>query len=338
LKALSFGGLNIWPPIMSAPMAGYTDSVFREILREYGCPYCYTEMVSGKGLLLGEENTRELLEHGERDSPLALQLFGEDPDTLALAILKLKRLAFKFEAIDINMGCPARKITSQGAGGALLKDIGRASSIVQACKEVSPVPITAKIRLGWDDPSQCLEISQALASAGLDMITVHGRTVAQGFSGQSDWDWISRVARETSIPVVGNGDIGSPAQALFRLETSGVSGVMIGRGLLGNPFFFREVLEACGRVDIGEAGIKGQGLRGPSPSEKMRVARTHFERAILRYGQKKGLLEMRKHLSFYVRGLRGAPRLRQLINRETSPEKVVELLEHHRWNDTSPVI
>ncbi|QUL97762.1 MAG: tRNA dihydrouridine synthase DusB [Candidatus Fermentithermobacillus carboniphilus] len=322
-RPLLLGHLSIWPPFVSAPMAGYTDGVFREILREFGCPYCCTEMVSAKGFLLGGDNTLEILEHSPSDRPLAVQLFGEDPEIIARAAAKIQELEYKFDVIDVNMGCPARKITSQGAGGALLKDIPRAQAIVRALKGVSALPVSAKIRLGWDDPGRAVEFAEALYDAGLDLLVVHGRTVSQGYSGRSDWDTISEIARNLPIPVIGNGDVLSPEEALFRLKSSGCSGIMIGRGLLGNPFFF-----------TGLTRFLESGERPPAPSfdEKMSVAAEHFRRAIKRYGERRGLLEMRKHLAFYFKGFRGASRLRELVNREDSPERVLEILEKG-WRD-----
>lgn len=322
-KPISLGRLSIWPPVIGAPMAGYTDGVFRELLREYGCPYCYTEMVSAKGLLIGGENTIKILNHSRYDRPLAVQLFGKDPDVMARAATKVKELKQPFDAIDINMGCPAPKITSQGAGGALLKDLGRARAIVQAVKEATKLSVTVKLRLGWDSPERIVEIGQTLAEAGADMLAVHGRTVCQGYSGSSNWDAISKLAKNVSVPVVGNGDILSPSDAIFRLKTSGCSGIMVGRALLGNPFFFKQIKEY---LDLGNIVYK------PSLEERLMVAKEHFQRAISRHGKRLGLLEMRKHLVHYFKGFRGASKLREIVVREDSWEKVLEILSGG-WRD-----
>lgn len=328
MKPIELGSFKIWPPVMSAPMAGYTDRVYREILRENGCPYCVTEMISAKGFLLSSDNSLELMKHGPDDEPLAVQLFGSDPDTLVEAAVKLQELPYKFEVVDVNMGCPARKIVSQGAGGALLKDLHRAAAMVRGLKETLSVPVTAKVRLGWDDPSSSLSIARVLAEAGVDMLVVHGRTVSQGFSGESQWDWISRMGQEVSIPVVGNGDVNSPSEASEKLQMKGISGVMIGRALLGNPFFFRELnlLFSDSQSPSSDGGLF-------QTHDRIALAIEHFRRAIDEYGEHRGLLEMRKHLSFYVKGLKGASKIRQAIVRENSPREVLKILEQALANN-----
>jgi len=317
VKPLVFGGLSIWPPAMSAPMAGYTGCVYREILREHGCPYCYTEMVSAKGFLLGGDGSEEILRHMPQDRPLAIQLFGHDPEDMAKAALKLQDPSYSFDAIDINMGCPARKVTSQGSGGALLKDLGRAREIALAVKSASRLPVTAKTRLGWDDARHAVEVARVFAQTGLDMLVIHGRTVAEGYSGKADWDAINRAAEEVAIPVVGNGDVSSPEDALARIETGSVAGVMVGRAILGNPVFFEALAAAA----------MGRDAHPLTPEQKMDLAAAHFQRSVARYGPVKGVLDMRKQLAFYVRRLPGASRLRALIMKEKSPDKIMEVLK-----------
>lgn len=318
LKPLQFGGLSIWPPIIQAPMAGYTGSVFREIQRENGCAYCYTEMVSAKGLIFGGDDSEEILFHTPGDRPLAVQLFGEDPESVAKAARKVLDPSYGgFEAIDLNMGCPARKVTSPGSGGGLLKDLPRAIDMVRAVKEASGVPVTVKTRLGWDRSQDPCEIASALAEAGADMLVIHGRTVSQGFSGSADWDSIYRVAECVSIPVVGNGDITSAEEAVSKANSGRLAGVMVGRAILGNPFFFAQCLDL----------LRGQEKREYSTAEKMAVAIDHFRRAIERRGPRRGLLEMRKQLAFYLRGVKGASKLRDRINHESNPEGVIRILE-----------
>ncbi|HHY75349.1 MAG TPA: tRNA dihydrouridine synthase DusB [Firmicutes bacterium] len=317
ISPLRIGSLQIWPPVMSAPMAGYTGGVYREILREHGCPYSVTEMVSAKGLLFGGDESEEILVHTSQDRPLAVQIFGYEPESMAAAAEMLSRPENGFDVIDINMGCPARKITSQGSGGALLKDVARAAEIVSAVKEASRLPVTVKMRLGWDDPSGAQAFAGEIASAGASLIVVHGRTVSQGYSGKADWNMIEEIAKAVPVPVVGNGDVTSPLEALNILEKGPCAGVMVGRAILGNPVFFEELL----------ALIKGEAPREYSPERKMRLAKEHFVRSIERYGEKKGLLEMRKQLVYYFRGMKGAARLRELVLRERTPEGVVKLLE-----------
>ncbi|MGE5578418.1 MAG: tRNA dihydrouridine synthase [Bacillota bacterium] len=342
MKPLEFGGLSIWPPVLAAPMAGYTGGVYREILREHGCPYCVTEMVSAKGFVLGGDDSAEILEHSPKDRPLGVQLFGYDPEDLARAVRKLEDEGWEFDCIDINMGCPARKITSQGSGGALLKDLRLAAEMVRAVKSETRLPVSAKARIGWDDAEYVEDMAVTLAGAGLDMLVVHGRTVVQGYSGKADWDAIERAARAVDIPVVGNGDVSSAAGIIARLGNpneggvdggqsdggqsdgtdagrssgSAVAGVMIGRAMLGNPVIFEDL----GRL------LEGQEPLPYTPERKMALAAEHFRRSVDKYGPVRGVLDMRKQLAFYFRGIEGAARLRERLMSEKSPENVLRLL------------
>jgi tRNA-dihydrouridine synthase B len=299
-------------------MAGYTGSVFRQIQRESGCAYCCTEMVSAKGLIFGGDNSEGILSHTERDRPLAVQLFGEDPIFMVKAARKVQDPAFGgFEVIDLNMGCPARKVTSPGSGGGLLKDLPRAADMVRAVKEVAEVPVTVKIRLGWDHSQDPCEIASALAEAGADMLVLHGRTVSQGFTGSADWDAIQKVAESVSVPVVGNGDITSAEEAISKANLGRLSGVMVGRAILGNPFFFRQCIDL----------LEGREKREYTTADKMFAATEHFRRTIEDRGPRRGLMEMRKQLAFYLRGVKGAAKFRERINNEPTPEGVLRILE-----------
>jgi tRNA-dihydrouridine synthase B len=318
IEPLRLGNLAVWPPVILAPLAGYTDRVFREVIRELGCPFAYTEMVSAKGLILGGDNSREILERSESDSPLAVQIFGEEPETMAEAVKIIQSLKPLPQAIDINMGCPARKITSQGAGSALLKDIPRALSIVKAVKAVSLLPVTVKIRIGWDKPLDVPSLVVDLAEAGASMVAIHGRTASQGYSGKVYWSLIQEATRVSPVPVIGNGDVVSSHSVIRILELGIANGVMIGRGALSNPFIFVE----CERMLSNPSGTMTT-----TDEDRMKIAVKHFRRSLAKYGEKHGLLQMRKSLAYYVKGLRNAATLRRLINKETSPEKVLELLE-----------
>lgn len=322
IEPLRFGCVSIWPPFVAAPMAGYTDSIYRGILREFGCPFCYTEMISAKGLVLGGQATLKLLEHSPQDRPLAVQLFGSDPDDMFDAVQKIKQHQSKFDAIDINMGCPARKITSQGAGGALLKDVSRAKQVVQSVKVASSLPVSVKMRIGWDDCSNAVDIASNLCDAGADMLAVHGRTVSQGYGGKANWPVISQIARALDIPVVGNGDIVSAQDSIDLLNNTGCSGVMIGRGILGNPFFFKNLHKL----------IRGEAPKVPSNAERIEMARVHLRRACDKYGKHRALLELKKHLALYFKGIKGASRLRESIHRAGSVCELADILEQFSSN------
>ncbi|MFA6654344.1 MAG: tRNA dihydrouridine synthase DusB [Bacillota bacterium] len=317
IHPLRFGDLSIWPPFAAAPMAGYTDAVFRDIQREFGCPLCFTEMVSAKGIIQHNHNTLSLLRHSETDKPLAVQVFGEDPEDMFQAVQIIGNLEFSFEAIDINMGCPARKVTCQGAGGALLKDVSRAVEIVEAVKDAASVPVSVKMRTGWDSHKRACDIANRLAEAGADMLTVHGRTVSQGFSGTSDWSVISNIASSVDIPVVGNGDVKLPEQGLLHLEKGSCSGIMVGRGILGNPFFWRHLNQV----------LQGAIVNLPDNRERLEAARNHLGRGVEFYGPDKGLVCMKKHLGFYVKGMKGASKIREIIHRASSVDDLMMALE-----------
>lgn len=317
LKPITLGTLSVFPPVFVAPMAGYTDVVFREILREHGAPFCYTEMVSAKGLIYAQQETEVLLHHPPSDSPLALQLFGEEPGDLARACEIVRVSGYIFDAIDINMGCPARKITSQGAGGALLRDPERAFDIVRAVRETSSLPVTVKTRLGWDNVLRAVEFCEGLQDAGANMIALHGRTVEQGYNGVADWDTIEEVAKTLTIPVVGNGDIHSVDRARDLLLTSNCAGIMVGRALLGNPFFFDQLYDV----------LQGLEPRKISASERVEAAIAHLYRSKMIYGERRTVLEMRKHLVFYVRGLRNASKIRAKLMTQDSIEGVIQVLK-----------
>jgi len=317
IEPLRFGSLSVWPPFVAAPMAGYTDSVYREILREFGCPFCYTEMISAKGLVLGGQATLELLDHSPWDRPLAVQLFGSEPDDMFNAAQKIQQYDARFDAVDINMGCPARKITSQGAGGALLKDVSRARQIVQAVKMAAGLPVLVKMRTGWDDCRSAVDFASNLCDAGADMIAVHGRTVSQGYGGKANWAVISQIAGALDIPVVGNGDIVSVQQSIDCLNETGCSGIMIGRGILGNPFFFKQLHKL----------IQGASIKAPSNAERIETARVHLRRACKRYGEHRAFLELKKHLSLYFKGIRGASKFRESIHRAGCLGEMAGILE-----------
>ncbi len=317
LKPLCFGHLSIWPPIVVAPMAGYTDGVYREILREFGCPFCYTEMISAKALALDSKATFDLLKHTGNDKPLALQLFGANPEDFYSAIIKINQRNVNFDAIDINMGCPTKKITSPGAGGALLKDLPRAAEIVHAIKSASDLPVTAKMRIGWEDGSNAVGIAACLQEAGIDLLTVHGRTVSQKYAGTAKWEKIADVAASVTIPVVGNGDVASPGDSIDKLCKTKCSGIMIGRGVLGNPFFFYELQELLGTPQLGTW----------NKTKRMEVAKLHLKRAVEEYGEKRAMLKMRKHLALYFKGMAGSAKLRMAVNSATSLQGVIAAIE-----------
>lgn len=293
---------------MLAPMAGVTDMPFRVLCHEMGCPMAVSEMVSAKGYLLAPKDnraTRELLSVDERErGAVALQLFGHEPEIMARAAEKLTRDG-RYALLDINMGCPVPKIVGNGEGGALMKEPVRAAEIVAAVAKASHVPVTVKMRLGFEAGSETyLLLGQLAQESGAQMITLHARTRSQFYEGRADWSAIGKLKRRVSIPVVGNGDVTCWQDALRMREETGCDGVAVGRAAQGNPWIFRQIADAM----AGKAAVE------PTNEEKFDVLRRHLHALAQLKGEAVAVREMRRHIVCYVRGMRDAARLRVRVN------------------------
>ena len=301
--------------IFLAPMAGIADRAFRELCINFGAGYTVTEMVSSKGLTMGDKKSSELLTLGEIENPAGAQIFGDDPQIMAEAAIKC--LDFHPQIIDINMGCPAPKIAMNGGGASLMKNPKLAGEIVKAVSESVPVPVTVKIRKGWDDESvTAVELAQIAQQNGASAITVHGRTRMQMYSGKVDYDIIAKVKKAVSIPVIGNGDITDEQSATIMFEKTNCDAIMIGRGALGNPWIFRKInayLSEC-RV-LPEVGI----------NEKMVVMLKHIQKIIEYKGEYTAMREARHHAAYYTKGIRGGAALRKEISTFEHFEQLEEL-------------
>jgi len=305
--------------IRLAPLAGVTDWPFRLLCFEQGCDCAYTEMVSAMGYVCapkGQPATEALLERHPDEPKLILQLFGKEPDIMARAAAELSATG-RYEGIDINMGCPAPKIACAGEGSGLLRTPDLAESIMREVVKASAVPVSVKLRLGWDENSiNVLDMARRAEDAGISEITVHGRTRQQQYAGEANWDYIARVKQLVKIPVLGNGDIFSAEDGMCRLKETGVDGLMIARGAMGNPWLFSQ-LKAL--VAGGEAYV-------PTVKDKIDMALRHYEMLLAWKSQRIAVNEMRKHIGWYLHGVRGAAQMRARINLMDDPEEVFQVL------------
>lgn len=283
-------------------MAGVTDAAYRKICQEFGAAYTVTEMVSAQAVRYGDKKTLEIADMSRDKRPVFLQIFGEDPEIAALAAERLTALSP--DGFDLNMGCPVPKVTGNGAGSALLKTPERCGKMVAAVKRAVHVPVTVKLRLGWDQTHvNAVEVAKICEAAGADAVCVHGRTRDQMYQGEADWEAIRQVKAALSVPVIGNGDVTDAQSACKMLEQTGCDMVMVGRGALGNPWVFRQInaylTDSC-RI-----------LPSPGIAERIVTIRKHMGLLCECKGENRGMREARKHVGWYLHGLRGAAEFRR---------------------------
>ncbi len=307
---MKIGNVELSSPVILGPMAGVTDLPYRLICKEYGVGLLVTEMVSCKALYYKDKKSERLMEIREEERPVALQIFGSDPQIMAAVVSQIND--HNHDIIDINMGCPAPKIVNNGDGSALMKTPDLAEEIVRAVVAASKKPVTVKIRKGWDaDFVNAVDIAKRAEAAGAAAIAVHGRTRDQLYMGKADWSIIKAVKEAVSVPVIGNGDIFSIEDAVRMKDETNCDGLMIARGAQGNPWILRQVSHYL---------KTGEKLPDPTPEEKVHEALRHFERLVEYKGEHIGVLEMRKHAAWYLKGIRGGATIRNEINKSTCPE------------------
>ena len=306
--------------VVLAPMAGVCNPAFRLIAREFGCGLVCAEMVSDKAIVHGNSRTMEMLYVDEREKPLSLQIFGGDTETLVQAA-KYVDANTNADIIDINMGCPVPKITKCDAGARWLLDPSRIEEMVRTVVGSVSKPVTVKMRNGWDSEHiYAIENAQAVERGGGSAVSVHGRTREQLYTGKADWNIIRDVKQAVSIPVIGNGDVVTPEDAKRMIDETGVDGVMIGRGALGNPWMLYRTVQYL---------TKGELPPEPEAEEKMRIAILHMDRLIKLKGENVAIKEMRKHMAWYLKGMKGAARLKDAIMEQTTRDGMVRILDDY---------
>ena len=316
---MKIGNLTLKNNVFLAPMAGITNLPFRTLAREFGCGLAFTEMISANGLVRKTNKSCHYLLSSPDDKPLGVQIFGSDPTIL----FEAAQVATDFGAdlLDINMGCPVRKVVKTGAGAALLKEPDRVRQILQAMRKATSLPMTIKIRAGWHSgEKRALEISIIAQDCGVDAVMLHPRTAAQGYSGAADWSIIEEVKKKLHIPVIGSGDIRGPEDAYRMISTTSCDGIMIGRAALGNPWIFRDTVRHL-------EGRKS--AQTPSRAERERVIRCHMEMEINCLGESFGLRHFRKHLLWYTKGMRGGSLFRDVVGRVHDKNAILDAV--HRF-------
>jgi tRNA-dihydrouridine synthase B len=313
------GPLTLASPAILAPLAGYTDTAMRRICRRYGAGLVFSEMLSGEGARRNGEKTLHMASFEPEERPYFVQFFATNPEQAADAARILARL--QPDGLDLNFGCPVKKIILNHGGSALLKDVSLLSRIVRAAVEAVDIPISVKIRSGWDRRSlNAVEVAQAIEEAGAAWVTVHARTRSEFFEGQAHWEWIGDVKSAVSIPVIGNGDIRSPEDALELIRVSGCDAIMIGRAAMGYPFIFREINTLL---------QSGEKCAAPTPMERFEAARQQLIWMTEHRPEKRAVNEFRKHILLYVRGLRNCSSFKSCVVQLTDAYAVIDAMHDY---------
>ena len=319
LHELKIGNVTLKNNIILAPMAGITNLPFRKMCEKFEPGLVYTEMVSSKGLFYHDEKTKQLLNMQNEKRPIAVQIFGSDVEAMSIAAKEVSKIA---DIVDINMGCPAPKVVKNGDGSKLMLNLSLAGDIIEAVVKASTVPVTVKMRKGWDkEHIAAVELAKIAQEKGASAITIHGRTREEYYLGTADWQIIKQVKEAVSIPVIGNGDIKNVQDAKNMLEQTNVDGIMIGRGSIGNPWIFREIKQYLEEKEITPITNK----------EKLQIILEHINLQVEFLGETTGIKEMRKHLAYYLKNLPNAANIRQKVNQiETKQELVACIIEYFK--------
>jgi len=314
---LRIGTHEIWPPVVLAPMSGVTNRTLRALYKPFGFGLTVTEFVSSNALQFGAKRTMEMIDQHGVEKPVSTQLWGNDPDLMARAARLVRECGA--DIVDINFGCPAPKVTKTEGGSACLRDVDRCEAIMRAVAAAVDCPVTVKMRLGWTESDLVyVEVARRAERAGLAAVTLHARTAKQFYKGSADWTHIARLKRSVDIPVIGNGDLGEPTEAVRRMRESGVDGIMLGRSILGNPWLVGGVRDL----------LEGRPARPiPAAPERLRFAMHHYRVMVEEWGEARAVPQMRKHLGYYLKGFPGASELRERLMRTTTAEETLGIVE-----------
>ena len=317
IKKLKIGNVELNNNLILAPMAGVTNRPFRMICKEYGVGMVCTEMASSRAMFHNDAKTERLLNTDGEKRPISMQIFGSDEESMAYAAKYVSKIA---DIVDINMGCPAPKVVKNGDGSKLLLDLEKAEKMLQAVIHNSDVPVTLKIRKGWDKENiVAVEIAKIAERAGISAITVHGRTRSEFYTGTADLDIIKKVKESVKIPVIGNGDVINGESAKRMFEYTGVDGIMIGRGSFGRPWIFKEIIEYL------ESGKK---MQEPTNDEKLQVIKKHIDLAVEEKGEI-AVKELRKHIAWYTKNLKNSSEFRNAINTIETKDELVNTIDEY---------
>jgi tRNA-dihydrouridine synthase B len=314
---LKIGRIEIWPPLILAPMSGVTNRTMRALYKPFGLGLTVTEFVSANALQFGSRRTMEMIDQHGLEKPVSTQLWGDDPEMMARAASVVRECGA--DIVDINFGCPAPKVTKTNGGSACLRDPERCEAIMRAVVAAVDCPVTMKMRLGWSENQLVYEeVAKRAQDAGVRAVTLHARTAKQFYKGHADWEHIARLKRSVDIPVIGNGDLDDPHDAMDRMRSSGVDAIMLGRATLGNPWLIAQIRDL----------MEGRDAR-PSPSapERLRFCIEHYLTMVRELGETRAVPQMRKHVALYLKGLPGAAALRERIMHIDGADEAVAVIE-----------
>jgi tRNA-dihydrouridine synthase B len=317
VPALRIGSHQIWPPLVLAPMSGVTNRTMRALYKPFGLGLTVTEFVSSNALKYTNKRTMEMIDQHGLEKPVSTQLWGDDPATMAAAAKVVRECGA--DIVDINFGCPAPKVTKTNGGSACLRDVDRCEAIMRAVVDAVDCPVTMKMRLGWSETDLVyIDVAKRAQAAGVQAVTLHARTARQFYKGHADWEHIARLKEAIEIPVIGNGDLEDPQVAMDRMRQSGVDGIMLGRGTLGNPWLIAQIADL----------MEGREMRPvPSAADRLRYCIVHYRAMVDEWGEVRAVPQMRKHVALYLKGIPGAAVLRERIMRIDSAEEAIATIE-----------